>query len=65
MSTLYGLWIKSVLDRTGLTGVVPPSSGDLTGDPPDPLDEGRAAISDLVTESGRGVTTDPLADSTP
>ena len=65
MSTLYGPWIEGVLDRTDLTGVVPPNSGDLAGDPPDPLDEDRSTVSNFVAESGRGVTIDPLADSTP
>ncbi len=65
MSTLGSLWIKGVSDRTGLTGAVPPSSGDLRGDPPYALDEGRAAIGDLVAKSGRGVSTDPQADPAP
>ncbi len=59
MSTLGSLWIKGVSNRTGLTGAIPPGSGDLAGDPPYALDEGRAAIGDLVAESGRGVSTDP------
>ena len=28
MSTLGSLWIKGVSDRTGLTGAIPPGSGD-------------------------------------